>query len=886
MGRAPDRAPPVCTYSARVTVERTGPRSDAEGATLLEGYRHGERYDELVEPDGAIRAQWRPLAGRLAELRPDSLDRIRDRVQDMVDDDGVTYTPVTAPGAPTGPAAAAHWPLDALPMVIDSDEWETLARGVAQRSSLLDAVLRDVYGEQRSIKEQIIPPEVLFGHRGYVRRAVGVPAPGPRALFLHAVDLGRTADGEFAVFADRTQAPSGVGYALAGRRIMSRALPRMFRAAAPRSLSVFAQTLRASLTDAAPNGVENPAIVVLSPGSLSETAFDQAHLASVLGVPLVEAGDLTVRDGGLYVRALGRMKRVDVVLRRVDSEFSDPLDLRTDSQLGVAGLVELVTRGAVSVVNTLGSGVLESPALHPFLPELCRALLDEDLLLPSTPTHHLSTDAGRAAVEQRLDDLVLTRFASGERVVGAHLDTAGAERLRARITAEPEMWCAQELVDFSEAPSLAPDGVGTTPGRNATVEPRPFGLRTFSVAQESGYAVMGGGLGQVLADGVDGRLMQSVAAKDVWVPISEETRTGVRVATVPARPRPAVQASGPVSTPRVLSDLFWMGRYAERAESMVRVLAVASERTAEYRSRPWQSGAESLQPWLDTVVAVAHSDGAIPPIRADGPDDADVFAALRTLTVAPRLPGSVAHSFTALVRATRAVRDQMSTGTWTVLGGAERALYRLGGTVEDDGAQLDVTLGDLLVSLLAFAGLGRESMVRDPGWLMHDSGRRIERSLQLADLTREALVPVHDPEADAVMIESYLLAGESSVTYRRRYRSVFMARDAVDLMFFDETNPRSLIYQLTRLRSDLARLPDELRSGPAERLVEEQITQVGRFDRDDTDVVEDGRRSQLAALLDGVDQGLREVSDVLERTRFAPPAQARPLWSGTVGGVA
>lgn len=859
-----------------MTVERAAPPGEKHATSIFDDYRP-VAHDELVAPDGELRSQWRPLASRLKALRPDSLQRIVDRVQEMVDDDGITYTPMPAPGA--AQAYATRWPLDALPMLVESDEWDRVARGVAQRSLLLDAVLRDCYGPQRAIKEQILPPEVLFGHRGYVRRAVGVPAPGPRALFLHAVDLGRTVDGDFAVFADRTQAPSGVGYALAGRRIMARALPRMYHSATPRSLLTFAQMLRGSLTDAAPSGVEDPTVVVLSPGSLSETAFDQAYLASVLAVPLVEAGDLTVRDGGLYMRSLGRMKRVDVVLRRVDSEFADPLDLRTDSQLGVAGLVELVTRGAVSVVNTLGSGVLESPALHPFLPDLCRALLDEDLLLQSTPTYYLASDAGRAALE-RLDSLVLTRFASGERVVGSELDVAGAQALRARIAAEPELWCAQELVEFSSAPSLIEPA-----GSSGPVEPvsRGFGMRAFSVAQESGYAVMSGGLGQVLADGAAGRQHISIAAKDVWVPISEDTRSGVRVATVPPRPRRAVPTSGPVSTPRVLSDLFWMGRYAERAEAMVRVLAVATDRAAEYRNRPWQTGADSLQPWLDAVLAVSRTAGAVR-ISADDTDETEIVSALRALTVDPRLPGTVAHSIVAMIRATRAVRDQMSTGTWTVLGGAERALHRLDNAVEDDGAQLDLTLGDLLVSLLAFAGLARESMVRDPGWLMQDAGRRIERSLQLVDLTRQALVPVRDSETETVMIESYLVAGESSVTYRRRHRSVIRASEAVALMFFDDTNPRSLIYQLTRLRSDLVRLPDELRSGPAERLVEEQITQVGRFDADDTDIQEDGRREVLDVLLTGVDRGLREVSDVLERSRLAPPARSRPLWSGTVGG--
>jgi uncharacterized circularly permuted ATP-grasp superfamily protein/uncharacterized alpha-E superfamily protein len=699
-----------------------------------------------------------------------------------------------------------------------------------------------------------------------VRRAFGVPPPGRRSLFLHGADIGRTADGRFAVFADRTQAPSGVGYALADRRVISRALPRAFRTNSPRPLSGFAQILRQSLLECAPPGVDDPTVVVLSPGALSETAFDQAYLASVLGFPLVEAADLAVRGGGLYMRSLGRMKRVDVVLRRVDSEFADPLDLRTDSRLGVVGLVELMSRGAVSVVNTLGSGVLENPALHAFLPRLCRALLEEDLLLASTPTHYLGD--GLNALDGDPDRLLLTNFSTGEQVTPGDLAAADRAELRARIAAQPGFWCAKELVDFSLAPTISGD-----------CRPRPFGMRTFSVAHDSGYAVLGGGMGQVLADGAAGTMMVSVAAKDVWVPISEDTRASVRVATVAPTQRPALTTSSPVATPRVLSDLFWMGRYAERAEAMVRMLSVARERNQEYRNRPWQMGASSLQPWLDTVVDVSRTR-SLGLLRAEGPEQSDVVARLRELTLDGRTPGTVANSAERLLLIARAVRDQMSTDTWIVLGGAERALARLAAVVADDGERLDQTLGEVLVSLLAFAGLARESMVQDPAWRMMDTGRRIERALQLAELTTRVLVPVRDPETEAGLIDAYLVACESAVTYRRRHPALIRVGAVVDLMFFDPSNPRSMIFQLDALRADLAGLPDELRSAPVERAVEEQIGRLHRFVIEDAELAEDGRRTELDALVAGTASALREVSTTLERTRFAPPAQMRPLWLG------
>ncbi|GAB3126631.1 circularly permuted type 2 ATP-grasp protein [Tsukamurella serpentis] len=803
----------------------------------------------------------------LRELDHDGVRRLSARVRGLIDDEGITYNALDVPLATAEPAPPGPWRLDPLPVIFGTEEWENLSRGVAQRSLLLDALLSDFYGEQRTVRSGLVPPELLFAHPGYIRRAVGVPSPGPRSLFLHGVDVGETGEGYLAV-ADRTQAPSGVGYVLADRRVISRALPREFRSQTPRPVASFASALRVQLIEAAPPGVDDPTVVVLSPGALSETAFDQAYLASVLGFPLVEAADLTVRDGGVYMRSLGRMKRIDVIARRVDSEFSDPLDLRTDSRLGVVGLVEMMTRGAVTVVNTLGSGVLENPALHAYLPQLSRALLDEDLLLPSSPTEHAATASGRAALDGSLEQMLLIDFGTGERIRGGALTSAQADELRARIAHDPSVWCLKQLADFAGRPAVV-DGAVTEQG---------FAMRAFSLGQEAGYSVLPGGLGQVLFDGADGALLRASAARDVWVPTSEDLRASARVSTSPRSGRVAAP-SGPIATPRVLSDQFWIGRYAERTEAMVRLLSVAHDRSREFRHRPWQPGAAALQPLLDAVVEISSTE-SLGPIVAEGAEQSDVLSRLRRLTLDTELPGTVAHSGVHLRACLRAVRDQMSTDTWLVLSGAEHSLERLAADRSDEGEQLDQTLGEVLVSLLAFAGLARESLVQDPAWLMMDAGRRIERSLQLGALTRAMVAPSQEPDIEAALLEAYLVSCESAVTYRRRHRAVLRVGAAIDLMFFDPTNPRSLVSALAALATDLQSLPDELRSAAAERTAAELSARVGRFDPAEADTVVDGRRTALEGLIDAVDEGLREVSDVLERTRFALPAAARPIWVG------
>ena len=348
-------------------------------------------YDEFVDAQGEVRPAWQELADCVRERGRDGLARLRAAVRGLVDNDGITYVQVDRHGEAItdtdGTAVPGPWQLDALPLIIAAPDWDRLEAGLVQRSRLLDAVLTDLYGDRRSITRGVLPPQLVFAHPGYVRAARGIEVPGRHQLFLHGCDISRARSGEFLVNADWTQAPSGAGYALADRRVVAHAIPDLYEQIGPRPASPWAQALRLALVDAAPESAEEPVVVVLSPGIHSETAFDQAYLASLLGLPLVESADLVVRDGKLWMRSMGTLKRVDVVLRRVDAEYADPLDLRPDSRLGVVGLVEVLRRGAVTVVNTLGSGVLESAGLLRFLPELAEKLLGETPLLQTSPLY-------------------------------------------------------------------------------------------------------------------------------------------------------------------------------------------------------------------------------------------------------------------------------------------------------------------------------------------------------------------------------------------------------------------------------------------------------------------------------------------------------------------
>jgi uncharacterized circularly permuted ATP-grasp superfamily protein/uncharacterized alpha-E superfamily protein len=834
-------------------------------------------YDEFVDTAGNVRSGWSEFAQLIGERGRGGLDRLRATVSALVDNDGITYIAIDhahehAGGNGHGAAMPTQWHLDGLPWLVSPEDWEALESGVIQRSRLLDAVLADLYGPRRAITGGVLPPQLLFAHPGYLRAASGIEIPGRHQLFLYGCDVSRDRSGGFVVNADWTQAPSGAGYALADRRVVAHAAPDLYERVRPRPTSPFAQTLRLALINAAPETAQDPVVVVLSPGIHSETAFDQAYLASVLGFPLVESADLVVRGGKLWMRSLGTLKQVDVVLRRVDAEYADPLDLRSDSRLGVVGLVEVLRRGAVTVVNTLGSGILESAGVMRFLPELARHLLGETPLLPTAPLYWGGIDAERSHLLARLSSLLIKPTTGGQTIVGPALSSGQREAVAARIAATPWQWVGQEPPQFSSAPT------DHYPGGLA---PAAVGMRLFTVSQRGGYAPMIGGLGYVLAPGNAAYKLNTVAAKDIWV--RPPTRAQAEV-TVPAVELPATKPSGTrgVSSPRVLSHLFWLGRYAERAESMARLLTVTRDRYHEYRYRPEMAGSECVPVLLAALEQVTGTGTEV--------SGAERIAAapgtLWSLTVDAQRSGSLAQSVERLGLAARAVRDQMSKDTWMVLGGVERALAQLASRdavpPSEPGAD-DTALGAahalILAGMLALSGVAAESMVRDVDWTMTDIGKRIERGLWLTALLRATLGKARSAAAEQTIIESTLVACESSVIYLRRNLGTVSVAAVAELVLFEPENPRSLVYQLERLAADLKALPGASGSSKAQRLVDEINTRLRRLDPADLDVATPaGERAELTGLLDGVHNGLRDLSAVITATQLSVPGEMQPLW--------
>ena len=789
-------------------------------------------YDEVAGPDGVLRPPWKRLAAVAAGIGAGDLRRVDEQIVRFLADDGVTYS---RPGQrPTA------WRLDPVPLVVDAASWREVEVGLAQRAELLNAVLVDLYGERTLLRDGIVPAAAVLAHPGFTRIMGYASRDDPRPLITTATDLGRDATGEWRVLGDRAQAPSGLGYALENRKVLSRVLPALYREADLHRMSPYLWAFRSALLQSAHGDLADPRVVVLTPGTHSETAYDQAALATSLGFPLVQGSDLIVRDGWVVMRTLGRMERVDVILRRVDAGWSDPLELRGDSQLGVAGLAQAVRRNRVRVVNGLGAGVLENPALLAYAPAVCEHLLGESLRLPTAPTWWCGDPESLAHVLDRIDTLAFRAIDT----VGPVLDTR-PEILRRRILAAPHRFVAQERLALSQSPTWSD---GRVTGRAA---PRPVTVRAFTIRYGSSYRTLLGGLGNVLENG------RTVASKDVWVLKADPAEPDQGLAEV----MPVSSGrSLPPTVPRVLEDMFWVGRYAERAEDLLRLLLAAHVLVEDYRSRPRTSGGLSVELITGLIGRLAG--------QATDTDD-DEFV---SLLLDDERPGSVAQSLGAMRDALAGVRDQWSSDAWRIFGVVDRAQATV---LDDPGShQVAESAGRMLTGVLSLAGV-TANMIRDPGWHMISLGRYVERCQQV-QLLLDALTERHGLDVDREVLDAVLTAAESSVTYRRRYRDHVRPAGVLDLLLKDPDNPRSLAFSIARATEHLEALPMSTGSTRPERLLAALATDV-----DETDVavlvaIGGVDRPNLRAFLAATGVQLDRIAEAVAELHFATgPAPRR-----------
>ncbi len=830
---------------------------------LTHGYQPvNGRFDEAFDDSGELRPHWRSFADSFAAIGPAELQRRLNQAQRQISEDGITFNPHDVGGN-----AARPWVLDPVPLVISHNEWEQMARGLEQRAQLADLILLDLFGPQTLLRERVVPPEVLFGNpRYYPAYQSLVPNP-KRHLHMYAVDLARASSGQWLVTSERSRSPFGLGYTLENRLITSRMLPVAFRQCQVRRLAPFFMTFRETLRELAQRYRENPRIVIWTKGPKSRAYFEDAFLARYLGYTLVEGGDLAVRDNRVTLKTLGGLLPVEVLYRRVEDHTADPVELATDSEGGVSGLLEVIRSGRVAIANSLGSAIAESPIMLAFLPAICRSLLGQDLIMPSIATWWCGADETRRYVLSNIDNLLIRpayRVADEPPLQPELMTKHERQQLIAQINAAPASFVAQERVVRSTAPVW----------QQGKLKPWALAMRAFMVAKQDGYEALPGGLARVTENDalLEHNMTSGEQSQDVWVlsdaPVEKVSLLSLMSSDV------QLKRSGAELPSRAADNLFWLGRYVERAEQQARLARTTLQALTS----------EEISPSSEALLATCVESGFL---RArDVPktnDFAGVDVRLSKSLFDPTLVGSFRSTLCEAARVGAMVRDRIALDSLRVIMKLEE-MSRFDVNANDATAYDVVRVLDNSVMLLvAFAGLASESMTRTQGWRFLDFGRRIERSLQIA-LSVRNLLPLKPTNRDETSaLESLLMIHDSIMTYRSRYLASLQVPIVLDLLITDDTNPRSLVHQLATIANHVDRLPrDELQAGLAsEQRVAFAIHNTVRL----ADVFElaqfdgKGERGGLQKLLARVCEQLPKLSDAVSSRFLIHAGQQRHFGS-------
>ena len=813
---------------------------------LLSGYAPlAGILDEMMDAGGQVRPHWAPFLAMLASLGADEINRRFAVADRYLHDSGVFYRVYEDPAGAERP-----WPLSHMPLIIDPAEWSALKAGLIQRADLLELVLADAYGPARIVRDGLVPAVLIAGNPEFLHPLVGVPPPGGAHLRFYAVDVGRGADGRWWVLGDRTQAPSGAGFVLESRLALQRALPEVYRGIRVERLAPFFQAFQSALS--AFNRQDDSRVCLLTPGPMNESYFEHAYLARYLGLLLVEGEDLTARDDGVFIRTVSGLKRAEVLLRRLDADFCDPLELNARSRLGVTGLVQTVRDGKVVIANSLGAGLVEARSMLAFLPALARALLGAELAIPNIATWWLGHPQARDEMIGKLDKMVIASAFTdnlpgrsiGAAALGATLDEEQRAHIAQAITDRGIDFVLQEAVTLSTMPVW----------HEGALEPRPFILRLYLARVGDGWAVMPGGFVRI-ADDIDARavsLQKGGRTADACVlserPVAETT-------LLPAAERIAIQRASGVLPSRAAYNLFWVGRYVERAEATLRLVRALINRVTE----PGEASAV-IRARISALLEAWSADPTDIPQAKPG---LIAEAALTRRDCEGSLPRLVAGAR----GAASVIRDRLSPDAWRALNDLVAAIDEPLAAGSSESVMLDRVERALRI-IASFSGLAQEEQrARLAGWRFLELGRRIERAILTCRFVREFADPLAPDGALDVLLELC----DSQMTYRQRYVMIAARAPVIDLVMLDPNNPRSVIYQLDRIEAHLAALPKQVADGrlsPPQQIAASIATSLRTADATTID----------AGLILGSESALMKLSETIDSSHLTHNERSEAVW--------
>jgi len=757
-----------------------------------------EDYDEVLKSDMTINPSWEKLLNNFSTIGIEDITEKQKQIDWLLAENGVTYNVYNDPKGLNRP-----WNLNIIPFIIEQQEWKSIEKGLKQRAELLNLILKDIYGKRELIKNKIIPPEIIYSHRGFLRNCDQIQYNSSKNLLIHSSDLARGPDGRMWVVNDRTEAPSGMGYSLENRFSVRRSAPDLFKDIKIEQPFGFFNDYHQLLIDSAPTKKENTTIIILTPGPHNETYFEHAYLASYLGYPLVKGNDLVIRSNKVYIKTLKGLIQVDVILRRVDGAYTDPLELKGNSFLGVAGLLNAVRKNNVSVINPIGSSVLENPGLIPFMNSICKYFLNEDLILPQIASWWCGQEKERKFVLENLTKFVVKPI---DRTNREHiyfcslLNEDELESLKKQILEKPYSFVAQENISFSTAPNFTSKGL----------EPRKVVCRTFAVAKNDSYSIMPGGLVRVAADREDLRVsnQRGGTSKDFWI-------TNSTTKEQPSNKRyhwhnsSTNALAGIENLPsNTAENLFWSGRYLARTLVTARYIRMILNKMVDSDYNKQDSEFESLHILFKSIT---HLTSIFPGFTGKNKKAAfkDPLSELAIVLFDNKKIGSLAHTIQSFSNSYFSLRNLWSKDMWRVFDSLTKEWRSFKPENYKNIKSITKLLDSVITKLIAFIGLIEESILVEQGLLLYFIGFQTEQAMMSIDKSRALLVIKHEEHTEYEILESLLDSNESLNIYRYSFKSYLNIENVINLILLDKSYTRSLKYQLNRIRRDIKKLPSK-----------------------------------------------------------------------------
>ncbi|MDD4330108.1 MAG: circularly permuted type 2 ATP-grasp protein [Aliarcobacter sp.] len=814
-------------------------------------------FDEMFDTQCNVRPHWNEIKNGLDNAGIKQLEQKQTEIDWRLEDNGVTYNIYNDPEGNN-----RRWNLDPIPLVLTSTEWEEISKGLKQRAKLLNLIFKDLYTEQKLIKEGIVPAEIIFAHKSFIPEVFNFENKDYYSMRFYATDISRGPDGKFWVINDRTQSPSGLGYAIENRLTMNSISNDLYPNIEILKMAKFIEGFKDMLKSLSSSNHENPLIALLTPGPLNETYFEHSYISSFLDLTLVQGEDLLVKNNQLWLKNLNGLRKVDTLIRRVDSQYCDPLELKNNSQLGVAGLVNVIRKDNLSMINPIGVGILENIGLNPFMKNIAKFLLNEELILPQIATWWCGQKKELDFVLANIKNLIIKKIDRTDNIEVYFANKLNNEELKnliEKIQNNPHYYVGQEIIDFSTTPSF-------TKGK---VEPRNTVIRAFSYLHQEKYHVMPGGLIRVSPskDSLVVSNQKGGTSKDLWILGKDDDFSGNSI----FKNRSFIDSRlENISTKRA-ENLFWLGRYLTRSITTARMIRFNLKSMLNLNRYDDHTNSKQTNKILNN--ALTHLTMSYPGFL-DAKTATLPIKEIISLIRDKNRAGTLSFSITMLSDLNASVKNLLTMEAWRIYEKMQKEWNSYSKKEISTNKEHINELDKLLIYLMAYKELIDESIFKEQGLILFDIGSKIEVSQLLISKLRSLLTLKLDKLIEYDVLDSMLNSYESYNSYRAYYKSSLALENVLDFLVFNTKYPKALIYIINQLLADLKELPKNINNSHLSSFEEPIFKVFSMITLTNTQKLLESQEdeyvyTQLDEFLSTISDLLTKTSDELTKTYFS-----------------